>query len=377
MSALLSLVLTSFNLSSVSAQDPSIQFTNGTVRVLNLNKEVLYFFVRYNRDQEDWQEVFPVRTKGATINIAGTYDVGTTEVIFTPRFPWANGVKYGASFDLAQLAKNYNEVYIPPSPTNVLELEFSLTPSSKVVPEVVAVYPSTNILPENQLKFHIAFNTPMTHGDVYNFVKILDSKGTEVEKAFLIVDQEFWDPEMKVVTLLLDPGRIKRGLKANVQMGAPLKAQEHYQLIINAGWKNIDGVLTASNFTKQFRCVEADRKQVDINTWKISNPTVATDELIIDCNENLNYILTSDGIRITDENNHPVEGDIILGASESVIIFRPKARWSNGTYTLTVNPLLEDLAGNNLKRLFDEDMQVPARNTIITSRSFTVNIPRN
>jgi hypothetical protein len=377
MSALLSVVLTSFILSNVFAQDPSIELTNGTVRAFNLNKEILYFFARYNRDQEDWQEVFPIRTKDATINIAGTYQVAETEVVFTPRFPWANGVKYEASFDLAQLAKNYNEVYIPPSSINALRLEFSLARSSKTVPKVVAVYPSSDNLPENQLKFHITFNTPMTHGDVYNFVKIVDSKGAEVEKAFLIVDQEFWDPEMKVVTLLLDPGRIKRGLKANLQMGAPLKAQERYQLRINAGWKNIDGALTASNFTKDFRCIEADRKQIDIGTWKISNPTAGTDEMIIDCRENLNYILASDAIRITDEKNNPVEGDIVLRANESVIVFHPKARWSNGTYTLAVNPLLEDLAGNNLKRLFDEDMQAPARDTLATRRTFTVNIPRN
>jgi hypothetical protein len=376
MSALLSVVLTSFILSNVFAQDPSIEFTNGTVRAFNLNKEILYFFVRYNRDQEDWQEVFPIRTHGATINIAGTYEVGETDVKFTPRFPWAKGVKYEASFDLAQLAKNYNEVYIPPSRADVLKVEFSLTPSSKVIPKVIAVYPSSNVLPENQLKFHIAFNTPMTHGDVYNFVKILDSKGAEVERAFLIVDQEFWDPEMKVVTLLLDPGRIKRGLKANVQMGAPLKAQEHYQLVVKAGWKNIDGVHTASNYTKPFHCVDADRKQIDISTWKITVPAVSTDELIIDCSENLNYILASDGIRVTDEKNNPVEGDIVLREDESAIVFRPKARWSNGTYTVTVNPLLEDLAGNNLKRLFDEDMQAAPR-TIMTTRTFTVNIPRN
>jgi hypothetical protein len=29
-------------------------------------------------------------------------------------------------------------------------------------------------------------------------------------------------------------------------------------------------------------------------------------------------------------------------------------------YTIQVNPLLEDLAGNNLNRLFDEDLAAPS-----------------
>lgn len=377
MSALLMVVLTFFIGSIAAAQNPAIEFSGGTVRAFNLNKEILYFFVRYNRDQEDWQDVFPIRTKGATINVAGTYEVSETEVRFTPRFPWANGVQYQASFDLAQLAKNYNEVYIPPSPTNLLRLEFSLTPSNTLKPEVVAVYPTADILPENQLKFHITFNTPMTHGNVYSFVKLVDSKGVEVEKAFLIVDQEFWDAEMKVVTLLLDPGRIKRGLKANLQMGAPLKSSEQYRIVVNAGWKNIDGRLTDKSYTKVFKCIEADRKYIDITNWKVTVPGVNSDDLIIECKENLNYVLASDAIRVFDENNSPVEGEIKLQAAESTIIFRPKARWNNGTYTFKVNPLLEDLAGNNLNRLFDEDMKAPATHSPTLSRKFAVNIPRN
>ncbi len=377
MSALLSVMLTFFISSGSVAQNPLIEFLNGKVRAYNLNKEMLYFFVRYNRDQEDWQDVFPIRTKGASINITGTYSVGEAEVSFTPRFPWAGDVQYEAAFDLAQLAKNYNEVYLPPSSSNLLTLEFTLTSSNKITPGVVAIYPSADELPENQLKFHIAFNTPMTHGDVYKCVKLVNSNGVEVDKAFLIVDQEFWDQEMKMVTLLLDPGRIKRGLKANLQMGAPLKKGETYRLVVNPGWKNIDGVATTSACAKKFSCVEADRKALTISEWKIINPTIESGDLIIDCGENLNYILAIDAVRVSDERNNIIDGDIFVSAKESVIVFRPKQRWFNGNYTVQVNPLLEDLAGNNLNRLFDEDTHASASKSPVTSRTFTVNIPEN
>ena len=272
MSALLPVVLTFFIILNSFAQTPSMEFSDGNVRTYNLNKEILYFFIRYNRDQEDWQDVFPVQTKGSMVNVAGTYTVGETEVTFTPRFPWANSVQYQSTFDLAQLAKNYNEVYIPPSPGNLLKLEFSLMPNITTSPVVVTIYPTAKQLPENNLKFHIVFNTPMTHGDVYKFVKLYDQAGREIEKAFLVVDQEFWDQEMKVVTILLDPGRIKRGLKANLQMGAPLVSGNNYKLVVNGGWKNIDGALTKSNYAKEFTCIDADRTSVDIENWKSHQP---------------------------------------------------------------------------------------------------------
>ena len=37
--------------------------------------------------------------------------------------------------------------------------------------------------------------------------------------------------------------------------------------------------------------------------------------------------------------------------------FRPDKPWTAGSWTLRVNPLLEDLAGNNLERPFEEDIQ--------------------
>jgi hypothetical protein len=60
------------------------------------------------------------------ITMQGRYDVHATSISFTPRFPFARGVTYVATFYTEELTKNYNEVYLPEIRTGTLTLEFSL-----------------------------------------------------------------------------------------------------------------------------------------------------------------------------------------------------------------------------------------------------------
>jgi hypothetical protein len=340
-------------------QHPVLEFTAGKVWVKGLDAEVLYTFARYYNQQETWKEVFPVATKesNSKIPIDGKYEVHKDAVSFTPSFPFAKGVDYIASFDLTQLASNKNEVYLPAAASGKLTLAFRAQVTNSQPPKVETIYPSASTLPENLLKFHIVFNTPMTIGEAYTKVKLLDSKDKPIEKAFLIVDEELWDNDLKVLTLLLDPGRIKRGLKANEQMGAPLRAGEKYSLVVESGWKNINGDHTQEHFVKKFSCTTADRQKPDVSTWQIIAPPTPNNALIIQTNEPLNHILLSDGIRITGNDGKPVDGEIVVMNSESMISFRPAQAWINQEYMVHINPLLEDLAGNNLNRVFDKEMR--------------------
>lgn len=58
----------------------------------------------------------------------------------------------------------------------------------------------------------------------------------------------------------------------------------------------------------------------------------------------------------TSSKDLPVKGAIFLSAHESLFQFVPEVPWKKGEYVLLVNPVLEDLAGNNLDRLFDTDL---------------------
>ena len=45
-----------------------------------------------------------------------------------------------------------------------------------------------------------------------------------------------------------------------------------------------------------------------------------------------------------------------LKDEETVLEFRPESPWAKGSYIIESEERLEDLAGNNLNRLFDRDI---------------------
>jgi hypothetical protein len=374
--SVLGLILFSF--SCLATPQPHLEQSEGRVWVRDLDSEILYFFSRYNHSSDDWKSVFPIAVgKTATVAIDGDYEVFSNSVSFTPRYPFVAGVDYCAKFYQAALSKNYNEVYLPTTPCDMLQLDFRILPGHAVLPVVTAVFPASDVLPENLLKFHITFSASMTRGEVYRRVKLFNGRNQVIEKAFLIVDEELWDDAMKSVTLLFDPGRIKRGLRANREMGPPLTAGEAYTLVIDNGWPDQFGNRTTDVFRKHFKCISADRKKPDVSQWTITPPASKNSALVIDLNESLDFDLLADAVHVMDSKGNIVDGKASIFNRESRLIFENLEPWANGDYTVEINPTLEDLAGNNLNRLFDEDNTLGATTPVKTFLKFTLSFSEN
>ena len=353
---LLTLLLTTASFVAFS-QTPTLVAEGGKVWVKNIEPEILYTFARYYNTQADWESVFPVRIQNgsATVTVAGKYEAFNESISFTPRYPFKSGTTYLAQFFFDEIAHNPNEVYLPRVNADALSLTFTTAESTGVLPELVAVYPKTNLIPENLLKFHFTFSKSMASGFAYSKIKLVKSNGEVVDKPFLIVDQELWDEEYKTLTILLDPGRIKRGLRPNLEMKPALQRSEQYFLVIDAGWRDIDNKHTNSRFVKQFTCVEADRTSPALKDFRVVSPAHENGSLIIDFAQSLDFIGLQNAVRVLDQSGNMVKGKLgIIG--ESIVEFVPKNSWTSSHFTLEFNPLLEDLAGNNLNRLFDEDL---------------------
>ena len=50
------------------------------------------------------------------------------------------------------------------------------------------------MLPANELKLYIYFSAPMSRGEAWKHIHLLDDAGKPVPLAFLELDQELWDP---------------------------------------------------------------------------------------------------------------------------------------------------------------------------------------
>ncbi|MDP9190402.1 MAG: Ig-like domain-containing protein [Acidobacteriota bacterium] len=332
----------------------------GTIEVTGLHARDLDRLRRAPLSKPEWAALLAIHSGPAdTPAMLGSYEVTAGTIVFRPRFPLVPGLPYTVRFDPSRIEGNG-----PPIETIVT---FPKAPANAAT-VVANVYPSADELPANQLKFYLDFSAPMSTGDAYQHIRLLDETGREVPRAFLQTAHELWDERRQRFTLILDPGRIKRGLRANLEDGAPVQTGQHYRLTIDPRWRDGDGNPLREPFEKRFRVIGADRAAPNHRAWRITTPTAGTTEpLRIDFNEPLDRALLEDMLVVLDDHAQRVPGQVDITAAETQWLFRPSQPWRAGNYVVQVNTKLEDLAGNNLRRLFDEDVSDGAQTNAATS----------
>lgn len=279
--------------------------------------------------------------------IAGTYSVDGQTVIFDPAFEFITGQIY--------TAKTMG--------TESSLAAFAIPADSDIsTPEVVAIYPSGPDIPENTLRFYIQFSAPMMPHRAYEFIKLLDVNGKADTAAFMSFTQELWSEDRTQLTLLMDPGRIKRGVAQNVELGPALLEGNRYSIVIEEGWPSANGGQEAPRFEQPFVVSAALRSLPDVSFWRVDPPTLATrDPLIISFDRPFDQQLARSAIAVRDADSQVVSGTVSIEASEKRWRFRPDDVWTSSTLTLVVGAHLEDVAGNNFWDLLDHAVGTNAK----------------
>lgn len=229
----------------------------------------------------------------------------------------------------------------------------SVVRGQKGVPQVLAVYPSSDTLPENLLRFYVQFSRPMKAVDNLEHIHLLNAAGEVIEGAIFNNVYELWDDQQMQLTLLLDPSRVKTGLQAHENLGRALEPGQSYRLVIGQA-ADVDGNAIAAPYVKTFFVSEADFKSPAVEAWQVEAPKAGgRGTLRLDFPQVLDRMSLCHRICILNPAGEPVLGKIELGAAEQSWTFRPTRKWKRGTYTIQVNGRLEDPAGNNLNGLFD------------------------
>lgn len=282
--------------------------------------------------------VYVERSPPGSPPLLGSSEVQGDSLVFRPRFALQPGLGYRAVLKTA--AGEIVERFEIPKPAPV-----STT-------YVAQVYPSAAILPENQLKFYVHFSAPMSRGEAPRRIRLLDENGVAVELPFLELDEELWDPEWKRLTLLFDPGRVKRGLMPRQEVGGALVEGRRYSLVIDAAWPDAAGNPLREAFRKDFRVGPADRLPIDPKRWRVKAPKAGTrDPLVADFGEPLDRALLDRLLSVPG-----VAGSIRVDREETRWQFTPRDSWKPGRYELRIGTALEDLAGNKVGRPFDIDV---------------------
>jgi hypothetical protein len=294
--------------------------------------------------------------------VIGRYVASGDRVRFEPRFPFAEGVAYRVEVDTVALASGTGNRRAPAGggPMGIVRMRFELPAIVRTrTTRVVAVHPSSSRLPSNLLRWYVETSAPMEPGSALEHVHLMDESGREVPNAFLALDQELWDPDRRRLTLLFDPGRVKRGVRTNLESGAPLIAGHRYRLAIDDEWVDGSGARLASGFELAFDAVEADRRSPDPAAWRLTIPGSGTRApLVVAFGEPLDHALAARLLEVVGQNGSLVPGSADLAASDSGWVFTPERPWVAGAYSLRAGGALEDVAGNNLVRVFDVDRRL-------------------
>ncbi|MEY2881652.1 MAG: hypothetical protein RLZZ15_4032 [Verrucomicrobiota bacterium] len=283
----------------------------------------------------------------------GRYRVEGAAVCFEPRYALTAGLRYVATFHAAKLPAPFAA---PRATPLMAACEVPLAPAGPPT-RVSAIYPSADALPENLLKFYLHFSAPMSGGHIYDRIRLLDDAGRPVELPFLELDEELWDPAMTRLTLLLDPGRIKRGVRPLEEIGSPFVVGRRYTLVLDRAWRDATGQPLAADAEKNFLVTPADRTPPDPARWKINAPAAGTlAPLVVALGKPLDHALALRLIRVTDPAGRATPGEPSLAAHESEWRFTPAVRWTPGLYRLLIATTIEDLAGNNIGKPFDVEL---------------------
>ena len=293
-----------------------------------------------------WRKLLAVYVVNAQLKVQGVpvlgrYILSDREIVFTPRFSFRPGLSYEIHWQGSRAVRQLVKI-----------------PAVKTPPaELVSLYPSGDRVPENLLRLYLQFSQPMTQGDSYRHIQLLDAAGTAVDLPFLEVGEELWDPTGTRLTVLFDPGRIKRGLKPREELGPILEEGKVYTLTISQRWRDANGRPLKQGLRRLWQATAPDHRQPEPEKWQVNGPQAGTrSPLMVRFPAPLDYAMLERVVAVVSPQGRVVAGEVKVDQQETRWRFIPQQQWQTGRYRLLIDSSLEDVAGNSIKRPFEVDV---------------------
>ena len=273
---------------------------------------------------------------------AGRFEFRDGDTWFVPRFGFVAGTSYTLMVDGAAAQSIVCPAAPAAGPPTVVE----------------GLFPSGAHLPVNLLRVYVAFSAPMSEGQAADAVSLRDAAtGEPLLGAFLDMDPELWDPARRRLTLLLDPGRLKRGLAGHHQAGYPLVDGRAVVLTVAAALRDADGRRLGAAAERRYAVEPPVRQRVDPRAWSFRVPPAGSREpLVVRFDRPLDRGLLEHALTVLDGSGRPLAGHASIDAGEGGWRFAPSDPWGAAEHSLVSDGVLEDLAGNSIRRVFDRDL---------------------
>jgi hypothetical protein len=261
------------------------------------------------------------------------------DLCFVPRFAFMDGTAYQVSLDGVAAIVLLRPERRAPSTT-----------------EVLSIFPSAHEVPRNFLRAYVVFSEPMSEGYAAEHLRLLDESGNSLPGALFSTDYELWDGTHRRLTALLDPARIKRGLASQRQAGYPLRIGQSVRLVVDEGFRDARGAPLRGPAERRYDVGADERRRVDPATWTLRSPRRdSLEPLKVTFDRPLDYGLLTRCLRVVGPAGQRVDGTVELGSAERSWSLVPSVPWRAGRHELAVDDILEDVAGNSVRRVFDRD----------------------
>jgi hypothetical protein len=217
----------------------------------------------------------------------------------------------------------------------------------------IRISPQANVLPANTLRFYIHFpRSGEAHFDRDHLV-LLDEEGQAVRDPFLVLSQELWSDDGHRLTVLMEPGRIKRGLGADPAHDPALVVGRTYSLVVTA---------LGQTARHTFRVTDPVLEAIQETRWRFVPPTVGSlDPVVVYFDRVMDAALCEDEIAVLTPSGEVVETRMSLASDGIAMQLLPSHPWTAGKHRLVVSERFEDVSGNRLGEALDHDLSADGR----------------
>ncbi len=225
------------------------------------------------------------------------------------------------------------------------------------------ISPQANVLPANTLRFYVHFRRPGEAHFDRDHLRLLDDEEQVVRDPFLVLSNELWSVDGRRLTILMEPGRIKRGLGSDPSHEPALVVGRAYSLVVTALGQTV---------RHAFRVNEPVLEAIDENNWCLVPPiTGSRDPVVVHFDRVMDTALCENEIRALTPSRELVQARVALAPDGTSARIIPSNPWRAGEHCLVVSRRLEDVCGNRLGEALDHDLGAggPPRTGTI---SFTV-----
>jgi hypothetical protein len=217
----------------------------------------------------------------------------------------------------------------------------------------IRISPQAKVLPANTLRFHIHFPRPGEAHFDRDQLWLLNEEEQVVPASFLVLSQELWSVDGRRLTVLMEPGRIKRGIGADTSHEPALVVGRTYSLVVTA---------LGQRARHTFRVSDPVLEAIDETAWRLVSPAVGSrDPAVVHFDRVMDAALCEDEIGVLSPSGEVVQTRVSLAPDGTAMQLFPSHPWSAGEHRLVVSERLEDVCGNRLGEALDHDLSAGGR----------------